>query len=256
MSLDCDYMPFGIGGNAENPQYEFLKWNYYPLFGSSSNNPITKNSGLVIGRFVNSIDTITTPGIKKTVLLSSSPNSRTINTPALISLNENKNEPEDARFNKSNIPVAILLEGKFTSIFKNRISKSQIDSLNAIGNPFIDINKDVNKMIVVADGDMVLNDVSPQKGPLPLGTNLYTAGSQYDRQFANKDFLLNCLEYLVNKPGIIETRNKDIVLRLLDSRKVKEQKTTWQLINIGLPILLLLLFGWIYQQVRKRKYAA
>jgi ABC-2 type transport system permease protein len=256
MSLDCDYMPFGIGGNAENPQYEFLKWNYYPLFGSSSNNPITKNSGLVIGRFVNSIDTIATPGVKKTILLSSSPNSRIISTPALISLNENKNEPEDAKFKKSDIPVAILLEGKFTSIFRNRISKSQIDSLNASGSPFVDINKDVNKMIVVADGDMVLNDVSPQKGPLSLGTNLYTTGSQYDRQFANKDFLLNCLEYLVNKPGIIEARNKDIVLRLLDSQKVKEQKTTWQLINIALPVLIVILFGFAYQQIRKRKYAA
>jgi ABC-2 type transport system permease protein len=256
MSLDCDYMPFGVGGNNENPQYEFLKWNYYPLFGSSSNHPINKNSGLVVGRFVNSIDTITTPGIKKTVLLSSSPNSRSISTPALISLNENKNEPEDNKFNKSNIPVALLLEGKFTSIFRNRASKSQMDSLSANGTPFIDENKEPNKMIVVADGDIVLNDVSPQKGPLSLGTNLYTAGSQYDRQFANKDFLLNCIEYLVNKPGIIETRNKDIVLRLLDSQKVKEQKSVWQFINIALPVLLVVLFGLAYQQIRKRKYAA
>lgn len=256
MSLDCDYMPFAVGGTQENPQFEFLKWNYYPLFGSPNNNPVTKNMGLVMGRFVNSIDTIATPGITKTVLLSSSPNSRIISTPALISLNENKNSPQDAKFTKNNIPVAMLLEGKFTSLFRNKISKTQLDSLAGYGIPYMEMSKEPGKMIVVADGDILLNEVSPKEGPLRMGTNFYTMGSQYEYQFANKEFLLNCIEYLVNKPGIIETRNKDIVLRLLDSQKVKAQKSTWQFMNIALPILLVLLFGWIYQQVRKRKYAA
>ncbi|HEX4876250.1 MAG TPA: gliding motility-associated ABC transporter substrate-binding protein GldG, partial [Chitinophagaceae bacterium] len=107
----------------------------------------------------------------------------------------------------------------------------------------------------VADGDMVLNDVSPKEGPLPMGLNFYTVGSQFEYQFANREFLLNCLEYLVNKPGIIETRNKDIVLRLLDSQKVKEQKTTWQFVNIALPVLLIILAGWLYQGIRRKKYA-
>ncbi|OSZ73653.1 gliding motility-associated ABC transporter substrate-binding protein GldG [Chitinophagaceae bacterium IBVUCB2] len=256
MSLDCDYMPFAVGGTQENPQFEFLKWNYYPLFGSPNNNPVTKNMGLVMGRFVNSIDTIATPGITKTVLLSSSPNSRIISTPALISLNENKNVPQDAKFTKNNIPVAMLLEGKFTSLFRNKISKNQLDSLAGYGIPYMEMSKEPGKMIVVGDGDILLNEVSPKEGPLRMGTNFYTMGSQYEYQFANKEFLLNCIEYLVNKPGIIETRNKDIVLRLLDSQKVKAQKSTWQFMNIALPILLVLLFGWIYQQVRKRKYAA
>lgn len=255
MDLDCDFMPFIVGGDAQNPQFEFLKWNYYPLFSSKGNHNINKNTGLIAGRFVNSIDTIITPGIKKTVLLSSSSNSRVISTPALVSLNENKNAPEDARFNKSGIPVALLLEGKFSSLYRNRASKSQMDSLAADGSPFLDMSKEENKMIVVGDGDIVLNDVSPQEGPLPMGMNFYTIGSQYEYRFANKEFLLNCLEYLVNKPGIIETRNKDIVLRLLDSKKVQAQKTTWQFINIALPVLLVILAGWIYQQVRKRKYA-
>ena len=256
MDLQCDYMPFAVGGSQDNPQFEFLKWNYYPLFESGGNHTINKNTGLIAGRFVNSIDTINTPEIKKTPLLYSSANSRAISTPALISINENKNVPEDAKFKKKNIPVAFLLEGKFTSLYRNRASKSQIDSLNAAGIPFRNESIDGGKMIVVGDGDMVLNDISPKDGPLPMGMNFYTMGSQYEYQFANRDFLLNCMEYLVNKPGIIETRNKDIVLRLLNSQKVKDQKTTWQFINIALPVLLVLLFGWVYQQVRKRKYAA
>jgi len=256
MDLQCDFLPFAVGGNTNNPQYEFLHWNYYPLFESSGNHIITKNTGLVAGRFVNSIDTITATGITKTILLSSSPNSRTIGTPALISTNENRNTPEDEKFKKSNIPVAVLLEGKFTSLFRNRVSSIQVDSLALYGTPFKEVSAVDNKMIVVADGDMVLNDVSPKDGPLPMGLNFYTLNTQYEYQFANRDFLLNCLEYLVNKPGIIETRNKDIVLRLLDTQKVKDQKITWQFVNIALPVLLIIFFGWIYQQVRKRKYAA
>lgn len=255
MDLQCDFIPLAVGGNSETPQFEFVHWNYYPLFESAGNHPINKNTGLIAGRFVNSIDTITTPGIQKTVLLASSSNSRIISTPALISLNENKNTPEDVKFKRNAIPVAYLLEGKFSSLFRNRASQAQVDSIKATGLSFLEANKEDNKMIVVGDGDIVLNDISPKDGPLPMGLNFYTLNTQYEYQFANRDFLLNCMEFLVNKPGIIETRNKDIVLRLLNSQKVKEQKAIWQFLNIGLPILLVLLLGWIYQQIRKRKYA-
>ena len=116
MDLQCDFLPFVVGGSAENPQFEFFHWNYYPLFEPKGNHTINKNLGLIAGRFVNSIDTIAAPGIKKTILLSSSANSRIISTPALISLNENKNAPEDEKFKQNDIPVALLLEGKFTSV--------------------------------------------------------------------------------------------------------------------------------------------
>lgn len=255
MDLQCDFLPFAVGGDAENPQYEYLHWNYYPLFESKVQHTITRNLGLVAGRFVNSIDTIITPGIAKTFLLSSSANSRVISTPALISLNENRNAPEDEKFKQRDIPAAILLEGKFTSLYRNRISRVQADSLQQSGYPFRNESVTDGKIIVVGDGDVVLNDVSSRKGPLPMGMNLFTMGSQYEYTFSNRQFLLNCMEYLVNKPTIIETRNKNIVLRLLDSKKISEQRTTWQFINIGLPVLIVILAGLIYQQVRRKKYA-
>ena len=262
MDLQCDMIPLVVGGTIDKPQFEFLHWNYFPLFAPSKNQLLNKNLGYVSGRFVNSIDTIQVAGIKKTVLLASSPNSRTISTPALISLNENKNAPEDNKFKQNAIPVAMLLQGKFTSLYKNRASQSQIDSMSSHGIKFSGESPD-NKIIVVGDGDIVLNDIMPDIGPLPMGWNKYTyreyqQQSEYGKYFtpaANREFLLNCVEYLVNNPAISETRDKDIVLRLLDSQKVKEQKTTWQFINIALPVLLVILFGWIYQQVRKRKYA-
>jgi ABC-2 type transport system permease protein len=267
MDLQCDMIPFVVGGTAESPQYEFLHWNYYPLFSPANNQSLSKNLGYVASRFANSIDTIKVPDVIKTPLLVSSPNSRVISTPALISLNENKDVPEDDKFKQNAIPVAMMLEGKFTSLYKNRATKVQIDSLAAMGGQFSPVSAD-NKMIVVADGDMVLNDIIPggannEPIPLPMGWNKYTYGeyqkqSDYGKLFipvANREFLLNCMEFLVNDPAISQTRNKDIVLRLLDAKKVTEKKSFWQFINIGLPILLVILAGFFYQQVRKRKYA-
>jgi gliding-associated putative ABC transporter substrate-binding component GldG len=270
MDLQCESIPFVVGrSNTGQPQQEFLHWNYYPLFESRNNHSINKNIGLVGGRFVNSIDTINVPGIRKTVLLSSSSASRTISTPAMISLNENKNAPQDEKFRKSDIPVAMLLEGSFTSLFRNRISRPAMDTLASFNVPFQAASKDT-KIILVADGDMVLNDfISPggagtQPEPIPMGFNKFAYWSyvQQDENgkffipVANRQFVQNCLEYLVANPAIIETRNKNIVLRMLDSTKVKQQRVTWQFINIALPILLVILFGFIYQQIRKRKYAA
>ena len=256
MDLKCDFLSFIAGGTQENPQFEYLKWNYFPLFESRDNHPINKNLRLVSSRFVNPIDTVKAEGIRKTFLLQSSENSRKIGTPAIISLDENKNTPEDAKFKEKGIPASVLLEGKFKSFFDGRVSKERADSLNAKGTPFIGKSNIDNKMIIVADGDIALNDFSMQQQQvLPMGVNKYTVGSQYEYQFANKDFILNCLEYLVNDGGIMETRNKDFVLRILDTKKVNDQKTLWQLVNIAAPILLIIFFGFIYQQIRKRKYS-
>jgi ABC-2 type transport system permease protein len=268
MDLQCDVIPLVVGGTMETPQFEFLHWNYFPLFSPGRNQLLNNNLGYVAGRFVNSIDTIRVAGIEKTILLASSPNSRTISTPALISLNENKNAPEDEKFKRNAIPVAVLLQGKFTSLYKNRTSQAQKDSLAAYGLQFKSEAAGNNKIIVVADGDIVLNDFLPAPDsnpvPLPMGWNKYTyreaeKQSEYGKLFipvANREFLLSCMEYMVNTSAIMETRNKDIVLRLLDSKKINAQKSTWQFINIALPVLLVILAGFIYQQLRKRKYAA
>jgi gliding-associated putative ABC transporter substrate-binding component GldG len=254
MDLQCDFMPFAVGGTPQNPQYEFLHWNYYPLFETRGNHIINKNIGLVAARFVNSIDTVNVSGIKKTFLLQSSSNARTITTPALISPNENRNAPEDVKFKQSAIPAAVLLEGRFTSFYRARLGKAQRDSLQQYGG-FREETRQDGKMIIVADGDVVLNDVSNMQGPLPMGMNLYTAGSQYEYQFANRDFLLNCLEYLNSNTRIIETRNKEMVLRLLDVKKVEAERTKWQFINIVLPVLFVIAAGVLFHYLRRRRFA-
>lgn len=251
MDLQCDFLPFDINGNN---QFEFLHWNYFPLFESEQNSPINKNMGLVAGKFVNSIDTLSAPGIRKSVLLRSSANSRTIETPALISGQENRNAPEDAAYSSRYIPAAVLLEGNFTSFFRNRISKASMDTLATFGTPFLSQNITENKMIIVADGDIVLNGTA-QGQPIPMGVNPYTMGSQYQYPFANRQFVENCIEYLLNDKTLSEARAKDYALRLLDPKKTQTEKPFWQLLNMVLPVLVIILPGFFYQWWRKRKYS-
>jgi gliding-associated putative ABC transporter substrate-binding component GldG len=256
MDLQCDFLPFAVNsqnGPGGKEQFEFLHWNYFPLFESRSNHPINKNIGLVAGRFVNSIDTVQSPKISKTILLSSSVNSRIITAPALISGEENRNAPEDERFKMKNIPAAVLLEGKFTSLYANRIPTAVMDSMAKYGTTFQASGIFENKMIVISDGDIALNGVS-QGQPLSMGMNQFTMGTQYQYQFSNKEFVENCLEYLVNNSGLSEAKNKDYVLRLLDAKKVNEEKTYWIIFNIVIPVVLVFIFGIIYQWWRKKRY--
>ncbi len=250
MDLQCDFLPFDINGDG---QFVLIPWNYFPVFESKSNHPINKNLGFISGRFTNSIDTVEAEGIRKTVLLSTSPNSRTIATPALISGRENSVEPESEKFKKASIPVAVLLEGKFHSLYANRVSQAMNDSLKKYGALFTPQNVKENKVIIVGDGDIVLNSTVKNQ-PIPMGMNPYTYGSQRAVPFANKDFLQNCLDYLVNENDLSEAKAKDYVVRLLDTKRTEEEKTTWQVINIAVPVILVFLFAIIFSFLRRRRY--
>ncbi len=253
LDLQCDFLPFDVNGNG---QYELLPWNYYPVFESNNNHVINKNLGFVSGRFVNSLDTTDADGIKKTFLIATSSNksSRIISSPAIVSGKENVNAPEDAKYNKSSIPAAILLEGKFESVYKNRLSQAMKDSLDKYGQTFFEKCMTDNKMIVVSDGDIVLNGFTKEKQPVPMGVNPYTVGTQRAFPFANRTFLENSLDYLVNPYNLAESKAKDYTLRLLDKKKTEADKTFWQVINIAMPLIVVLLFAFIYQWLRKRKY--
>jgi len=245
--MQCDKMG-QIDPNTQ--QTRLVDWPFFPILNGTSN-PISKNLDGVRAMFPNTLDTVKADGIKKTFLLRSSANSRVLTAPAKIDFQFFQIAPDIKEFTVHDTAVAALLEGKFRSLYSGRIPKSFVDSMNAYHIPVKDICDSATKMIVVADGDIAWNAVSQQYGPLPMGFNFYT-----NYTFSNKEFFTNCLEYLVNPSGILETRAKDFTLRLLDLKKVKEQKTTWQFINIALPVLLVVLFGVIYQQVRRKKYAA
>jgi ABC-2 type transport system permease protein len=248
--VECDKIPSVVGMSGGKPQIQVLPWPYFPLLRNPGDHPVSKNLDYVVAQFPQSIDTVKAPGIRKTVLLSSSPESRILNAPARVEWASVRNEEDLKTFTKHNVPVAVLLEGRFNSIFANRISSAQADSMaNVYHQPFLPQATTGNKMIVISDGDLPLNAVERDGKTLPMGMNLYTK-----QQYANREFLLNALEYLVDPSGILETRGKDYTLRLLDKKKVDEEKTFWQVVNIVLPILLVILAVTAYQGWRKRKY--
>ncbi len=246
--LRSDKVPLVVGNFGNEPQMQLVPWPYFPLLNSFSGHPISNNLGEVLSIFPNSIDTISSAQVKKTVLLSSSESSRTLSTPALVSLNSIKTEADLRTFNKAHIPVAVLLEGKFQSLFGNRLSRQTADMLAANGQPYKN-GSDDNKMIVISDADIAGNVVTQNEGPLPMGYNQFT-GVQY----ANRDFIVNCIEYLVDPSGILETRGKDVTLRMLDQGKVDEGRTKWQFIVLVVPVLAVLIAAAIYQYLRNRRY--
>ena len=248
--VQCDKLPLAVGNYGDQPQMQLVPWPYFPLLSSYTDHPISKNLNNVLSIFPNSIDTIAAEGIRKTVLLASSDHSRSLSTPAIVSLNTVKTEADLKTFDKKNLPVAVLLEGKFSSLYSNRLPASTADSLNNVyKQPFLSTGAE-NKMIVISDADIAGNVVTQNEGPLAMGANQFTK-----MQYANKDFIINCIEYLTNASGILAARSKTFVLRLLDPEKVEEEKTKWQIINTGAPVVLILLFAFIYQAIRNRKYA-
>ena len=141
-------------------------------------------------------------------------------------------------------------EGKFRSLYSNRISQLVMDSVQrTTGKPYLASGVKSAKQIVVSDGDIVTNAVSNTTGPLPMGMLPLE-----NYRFANREFLLNSIDYLVNTNNLFESRNKDFVLRLLDKSKVEDQRTMWQFINIVLPIVVIVLFGVVFNWMRRRKY--
>lgn len=238
-----------MSSNPDNPQQRLVNWPFFPVL-SGTNHAISKNLDGVRAVFPSTVDTVKAQGIKKTFLLKSSPNARILNTPAKIDYEFLQIAPDIKLFTVRDTSVAVLLEGQFQSLYTGRVSRSVIDTLASYGVPFLSKSLGEGKMIVVADGDLALNAVSLRDGPMPMGYNYFTRHT-----FANKDFFLNAIEYLVNPSEILSTRTKEYTLRLLDPVKTKDQKTMWQIINIAVPIVLVILFGFVYQFVRQRKYA-
>lgn len=230
------------GEQGSATQFQEFNWKFAPQVYPNSLHPIVKNLGGIKFDFANSIDTLKN-GIKKTILLQSSQYSKKIGTPSEISLNSvvEETSPRDYA-NKGKIPLAVLLEGSFHSMFENRVLPFEQKTFQATGKE--------NKMIVISDGDLIKNQLDKNFQPVELGYD-QRSGNLYD----NKDFLINCVNYLLDDTGLINIRSKDLDLPLLDKEKVYENYTRTQLITIGLPIVILLLFGVVFTFLRKRKYS-
>nr|WP_315177063.1 gliding motility-associated ABC transporter substrate-binding protein GldG [uncultured Flavobacterium sp.] len=230
------------GEQGSATQFQEFNWKFAPQVYPNSLHPIVKNLGGIKFDFANPIDTLKN-GIKKTILLQSSQYSKKIGTPTEVNLNIVTEETSPADYlNKGKIPLSVLLEGSFHSMFENRVLPFEQKTFQATGKE--------NKMIVISDGDLIKNQLDKNFQPVELGYD-QRSGNLYD----NKDFLINCVNYLLDDTGLINIRSKDLDLPLLDKEKVYENYIRTQILTIGLPILILGLFGVVFTFLRKRKYS-
>ncbi len=249
--LDLNALPIPIytGQIGNQPQFSFFPWYYFPVLTSTSTHPVVNNLNAVRTEFISSIDTVGSPAIKKTILLKTSQYTRIANTPVMITLDLIRREPDPADYNQPPQPVAVLLEGRFESLFNNRIPP-EISQAPEIG--FTEKSPD-NRMIVMADGDLIKNQVQFSAGTYnsyPLGYDRFTG-----QTFGNKDLILNAVNYLCDDTGLMSVRSRELKLRALDVKRANRNLLMWQLINTAGPILLVILFGIIQFMIRKRRYA-
>jgi ABC-2 type transport system permease protein len=246
--LQAARVPVNVGFKQGQPDFQPFVWNYYPLILPSANHPIVKNLDLIRTEYIGTLDTVSAKGVKKTILLQTSRYTKTLPTPVRIMAAQVKLKPQENQYKNSFQNVACLLEGEFSSNYENRITKAIIEDTifdyKAKSKP--------TKMIIVSDGDIAKNEYQRNTGMIyPVGYDLYSK-----QQFANKTFLLNCMNYLLDDEGLINLRSREVKLRLLDKKKTATQVAKWKLTNVGLPLLMIILFGMIQYFIRKKKYSS
>ena len=249
----CAPIPLNVGNIGDKPNIQLLPWRFYPLlnnFGSGpafrSGNPIVRNLDMVLARFASTLDTVGAVGIRKTPLLLTSPYTKILKTPALISYNEARQQPDPKTYDDGIKIIGCLLEGQFQSMFANRIlpSDPRASGFRASGA--------TSRVLVCSDGDLIVNDVDYKRNtPYPLGFDRFTRAT-----YANKDFALNAIDYLVDPNGVIAARTRTVTLRPLDKIRVDSNRTGWQVLNLLGPLALVGLVGLGWQVVRRRKYGA
>ena len=251
LDMRCAKIPLKVGANGNAPQMDMFDWYYYPLASPNDKHPVTKSLDLVWLQFPASIDTIRTKtDIKKTILLASSKASRTQFTPTKLNFEILRYRAEPDKFNKGFQPMAIMLEGSFQSLYENRVTTEQTATLQQLGLAYTPLSKNT-KMLVVADGDIARNEYDfKQNAMLPLGYNRFV-----NYKFANKDFLQNTIEYMLDDKGIIAARGKEVKLRLMDKETADENASGIRFTNILLPMLLIGLFGVVFMWRRRKRFA-
>lgn len=244
MDLQCAKVPIVTGQYQDNmPQMSFYPWNFFPEIHPNSNHIVSDKISPVKLEFASTIDT-TASSATKTPLLTTSNGTRIMNAPVNVSLNMLKQKQDPKLFNAGAKIVALLLEGEFSSAFKNRLTATMEENTQIAFKDF----SDSTAMIVVSDGDIARNDfINGQI--LPLGYDKFTK-----QMYGNKEFLVNCVNYLCGDEDLIPLRSRELIMRKLDTAKIEREKTLWQVVNVALPIVVVLLAGVILNIVRRKRF--
>ncbi len=252
IDLKCSSIPINVAMRGEPPNIILRPWIFSPLATPVNTHPITKNLDVVKSDFCSTIDTISASGIKKSIILQSSKECKTLIAPVRVSIGFAHQDPKVEFFTDPPQTLAVLLEGKFKSVFENRVflADPKLDAEFKKEMKYTPTGVD-NKMIVISDGDILKNDVQASTGKAyPLGYDKYS-----NQMYGNRNFVLNCMNYLCDDSGLISVRNRELTLRLLDKKKVQAERVKWQLVNTFVPLLLIIAFGIFQNYWRKRKYS-
>ena len=247
--MQCAVVPVNTALVGQPPQFTPAPWVFSPIITPTDNHPLTKNLDLIRIDFASSIDTVgLDANVEKSILLAASDNCRTVSLPARVDLSIIGERIAPEAFTHSGLAVGVLLEGQFRSAFANRPLQVEGFSRQQFRKQSID-----TRMIVISDGDIIRNQFrqnsNGQSEPLPLGYDRYTR-----QTFGNKEFLLNAINYLCGFDELMESRSKEFKLRMLNRAKITEQRTLWQMLNVAVPVLIILVFGLIFNALRKRRY--
>lgn len=242
----CAAIPMEVGNFGDRSNIQLVPWQYYPLINTFGKSPIVRNLDAVYTKYVGSMDTVKANGIQKTPLMMTSRYTQLLNAPAVLSYNSASKEVDINEYKAGEQMVSVLLEGAFSSLYQNRIlpSDPRSASFKPVSVP--------TKIIVCSDGDIPTNDFdSKHNTPLPLGFDKFSGNT-----FANKDFVLNAIDYLLDENGVISARNKEIKLRPLDKYALQNEREYWQAINLVVPLAILAMLGGFLHWRRKKAYAA
>lgn len=246
LDVNSGQFPVVAGNMGNQPQIQMIPWPFFPVLTNFSKHPSVRNLDAILGRFISEIDTVKAVGITKTPLINTSQYTKLLGPPVRVAFNDLRDKLRPEKFTDGPKTIGYLLEGKFTSLYSNRIIPKGADKSTFLekGEP--------GKVIVIGDGDIIRNDLDPETGePLGLGVEPFTKTT-----YANEEFILNILDYMVDDSGLIETRSREVKIRPLDRVKVSQERTKWQVINMGLPVVLILMIGGLKWFLRKRKYAS
>ena len=247
-----------------------IPW-YFNMIATPTSHPVSRNIGGVSLRYASEVQFVgESSKVVQTPILTSSTNASITGMAPMISLAMPLNYGIEPQFNEdptnenNKICVAGLVEGKFTSHFKNRI----VDEFAK--------NKEVNyktesietgKILVVGNGSFIRNlydSVPSQTGgynymPSSFNNlkfddiNLRLKGFNY-LVYGNQEFFQNMVDYMMGDNSILGIRSKQIEIHPIDKVKVEKYAPTVRVINMIVPSLLILILGGIIFTIRKRKY--
>jgi len=245
--LNCQSIPLLTGMVGNQPQYKFWAFPYMPVIVNFSTHPIVRNIKSLKVDFAGTIDFVGTDSeIRKTILATTSEKTKVVPTPSIVTLNVIKTQPNMEEFNRMYEPVAVLIEGTFTSAFKGMLP-IEFDTIKEFD--FKTISPET-RQIFISDGDMIRNGFDEKAmQPYPTGFDRYSR-----KQYDNPDFILNCVNYLSADDELLSIRSKSYKIGTLNPVAVKAKKNFYILLNTVGPLIIISIMATILIFTRKMRF--